>query len=385
MSTKTTLALEGIELSTVLHVAFELGNQSWKLASRALGAQKPRIVTIDARDLGAFQEELARAKKRFKLPPDAPVVSCYEAGREGHWLHRWLLEVGIQNLEIDSSSIEVNRRKRRAKTDRIDAQKLLGLLFRYCQGELGHMSVVNVPSIEAEDARLLPREIERLKKERTAHWGRLSSKLALHGIDSKSVKSLDDLEALRSATGAPLPPRALSELRREFERLNLVQTQLKELAKEEKQLAEDKTSVAGRLIQEASSLRGIGLSTACPLVLEFFAWRKFNNRREVGSLSGMVGTPYASDSCEREQGISKAGNKRVRWRMVQLAWLWLRYQPQSELAQWFVERFGSGSSRSRRLGIVALARKLLVALWRFLDQGIPPKGAVLKQVVLRAR
>lgn len=377
MSAKTPLRLEDKELSQVLHVAFELGSRTWKIASRSLRAQNPRVATIEARDLKALQEELARAKERFELSSDAPVVSCYEAGREGHWLHRWLLEVGIQNLEIDSASIEVNRRKRRVKTDRIDAQKLLGMLIRYCQGELGHMSVVNVPSVEAEDARLLPREIERLKKERTAHFGRISSKLALHGIAFKGVTSVEKLEARRSVTGASLPPRALAELRREFDRLNLVKAQLKELAKQERELCDSK-SAAGRMISQAESLRGIGLTTACPLVLEFFAWRKFNNRREVGSLSGMVGTPYDSDSAEREQGISKAGNNRVRWRMVQLAWLWLRYQPQSELTQWFVDRFGKSGSRTRRVGIVAVARKLLVALWRFLDQGIPPKGARFK-------
>ncbi len=378
MSTKTTLNLEGIELSTVLHVAFELGSRSWKLASRPLGAQKPRIVTIEARDLNAVRKEITKAKERFGLASEAPVVSCYEAGREGHWLHRWLLEIGIQNVEIDSASIEVNRRKRRVKTDRIDAQKLVGLLVRYCQGEMGHLSVVNVPSVAAEDARLLPREIERLKKERTAHFGRFSSKLALHGISLKRVKSLQALEDARSVTGARLPPQALAELKREYERLDLVQRQLKELAKQEKELAADTKSEAGRMIARAESLRGIGVTTACPLILEFFAWRKFKNRREVGSLSGMVGTPYNSDSSAREQGISKAGNKRVRWRMVQLAWLWIRYQPRSELTLWFVEHFGKGGSRNRRVGIVALARKLLVSLWRFIDQGIPPKGAVLK-------
>jgi transposase len=378
MSAKTTLKLEDIDMSEVLHVAFELGNRTWKIASRALGAQKARIVTIEARDLKAVGKEFAGAKERFRLPPKAPVVSCYEAGREGHWLHRWLVKRGVQNLEIDSASIEVNRRKRRAKTDRIDAQKLVGMLVRYCQGELGHMSVVHVPSVEAEDARLLPREIERLKKERTAHWARISSKLALHGIAYKRGNGLKNLPAVRSVTGSPLPPRALAELRREIERLNLVQKQLDELAAEEKELAGDRKSLAGKMISQAQSLRGIGVKTACPLVLEFFAWRKFKNRREVGSLAGMVGTPYSSDSGQREQGISKAGNKRVRWRMVQLAWLWLRYQHQSELTMWFVDRFGKGSSRSRRVGIVALARKLLVALWRFLDQGILPKGARLK-------
>lgn len=365
-------------MSEVLHVAFEIGERTWKIGSTVPGGRK-RVKTVEARNRHDCLEEIGRAKKRFGLAEDAPVVSCYEAGREGFWVHRWLTSENITSYVVDSSSIEVSRRGRRAKTDRLDAEKLLDMLVRFLRGETRLWSVVNVPDVESEDARVLPREIERLKKERTGHVNRIKGKLALHGIRMKGLSKFDEkLQALRGVDGSPLPPRALGELQRQYERLQLVETHLKELERQQQELAEDRSTAAGRKVERLSSLRGIGVASACPLVLEFFAWRNFNNRGQVGSLAGMVGTPYVSDKGQREQGISKAGNKRVRWRMVQLAWQWLRYQPRSELASWFVENFGSAGKRCRRVGIVALARKLLVALWRFVDQGVVPKGAVLK-------
>ena len=367
-------------MSEVLHVALEIGESTWKIGSTVRVGGGKRVKTIEARDREQFFKEIGSAKKRFRLPEDAPVVSCYEAGREGFWLHRWLVAEGIDNHIVDSSSIEVSRRGRRAKTDRLDAEKLLDMLVRFFGGETGLWSVVNVPDVQSEDARILPREIERLKKERTGHINRIKGKLALHGIRIPGLKNLHEkLPTLRGAgDGSALPPLALGELRRQCERLQLVQTHLKELEKQQQELAEDRKSAAGRKIERLSSLKGIGVGSACPLVLEFFAWRNFKNRRQLGALAGMVGTPFVSDNSAREQGISKAGNKRVRWRMVQLAWLWLRYQQRSELTLWFVQKFGRGSKRCRRVGIVALARKLLVALWRFVEQGVVPKGAVLK-------
>lgn len=377
MDTKAALN-ERNEISQVLHVALELGSRTWKVASTTQGAST-RVKTLTAGNLAAFAEEISRAKERFGLAEGASVVSCYEAGRDGFWLHRWLISQGIKNHVVDSSSIEVNRRKRRAKTDRLDAQKLVKILLRLCGGEAEVCSVVNAPSVEAEDLRLLPREIERLKKERTQHVNRIGSKLALHGVACGTLRKLSDkLDDLKGPSAAPLPPFAKAEIRRECQRLELLDSQLKDLKGQEEELAANRSNAVGRKIDKMATLRGIGITTSSPLVLEFFAWRNFKNRRQVGALAGVVGTPYASDKGEREQGISKSGNKRVRWRMVQLAWLWLRYQPQSRLSLWFVERFGKGSKRSRRLGIVALARKLLVALWRFLEHGIVPEGALLK-------
>ena len=357
--------------SNNLYIAFELSNKKWKLIFS--NGSKRRQKTIEAGDLFLFEEELGKAKSKFKMADDVPVYSCYEAGRDGFWIHRYLNNVGINNSVVDSASIEVNRKYRRAKTDRLDVIKLLNKLISYHNGETDVWSVVRVPSVEQEDARRIDREIQRLKKERASHTNRIKSLLVLHGIKLNIKKSfLRDLEESRLWDKTVLPEKLKNEILREYRRFEVIQTQLKELEDEKKQMlaADDKQAKQVKALQH---LKGIGPVSSWCLIYEFFGWRKFKNVKEVGAASGLAPTPYDSGDSVREQGISKAGNRRIRSLMVELAWSWLRYQPQSKLSEWFLERFAKGGSRMRRIGIVALARKLLVALWKYLQTGLVPK------------
>jgi len=358
----------------VLYMALELSNKSWRLTFG--GGGKRRQVSVPAGDLMKLSEAVAQAKKRFGMPAPRPVVSCYEAGRDGFWLHRHLKSVGIQNEVIDAASIEVSRRLRHVKTDRLDGERLLDKLMRHHVGERGGWSVVRVPSIEDEDARRLHRELERLKRERLAHRVRMQSLLVIHGMRVK-IKSTVRLGSLTLWDGRPLPVELKAELEREQERLGLVERQIGSLETERrKRLREPKTE-AERSIVQLMNLGAIGPTSAWLLVMEFFGWRAFRNRREVAALAGLVGTPYNSGDSERDQGISKAGNRRVRAMMVEIAWLWLRFQPKSALSQWYQNRFAGAGLRMRRIGIVALARRLLIALWRYLADGVIPEGARL--------
>ena len=272
---QATLKGENSTVEKSLYMALELSERKWKLAFSDGGRVKHQV--IDSGATLELHDAIARARRRFGLPPNTPVVSCYEAGRYGFWLHRYLDSYGITNVVVDSSSIEVSRRKRRAKTDRLDAGSLVRMLIRFCAGERRLWSVVRVAQL--------------------------------------------------------------------------------------------------------MSLRGIGITSAWIFEKEFFGWRNFGNRREVGACAGLTPTPYNSGESRREQGISKAGNKRIRTLIVEISWSWLRYQPRSELSRWFTERFAHGGKRMRRIGIVALARKLLIALWRFRTHGLIPEGACLKAIV----
>jgi transposase len=364
----------------LLYLSFELGRKEWKLAFAVGQGQKPRIRTISAGDLTAVSQEIARARQRFALGEDVRVVSCYEAGREGFWPHRFLISIGVDNVVVDSSSIEVNRRARQAKTDGLDVQKLLSLLLRYHAGESRVWSVVRVPSVDQEDGRQLSRDWEVLKQERTLHRNRLQALLASQGARLElKAGFVERLESLRLWDGSALPSELQLRLKREWERLELVETQLRELRTQRDEKIAEGGSVAMRLIQQLVLLRAIGTTSAWLFVQEFFGWRQFRNRREIGALAGLSPMPYRSgESLNREQGISKSGNVRLRTMAIEIAWAWLRYQPQSQLSRWFQERYGPGTRRSRRVGIVAVARKLLVALWRYLETGVLPEGAVLK-------
>jgi len=364
----------------LLYLSFELGRKEWKLAFAVGQGQKPRIRTISAGDLTAVSQEIARARQRFALGEDVRVVSCYEAGREGFWPHRFLISIGVDNVVVDSSSIEVNRRARQAKTDGLDVQKLLSLLLRYHAGESRVWSVVRVPSVDQEDGRQLSRDWEVLKQERTLHRNRLQALLARQGARLElKAGFVERLESLRLWDGSALPSELQLRLKREWERLELVETQLRELRTQRDEKIAEGGSVAMRLIQQLVLLRAIGTTSAWLFVQEFFGWRQFRNRREIGALAGLSPMPYRSgESLNREQGISKSGNVRLRTMAIEIAWAWLRYQPQSQLSRWFQERYGPGTRRSRRVGIVAVARKLLVALWRYLETGVLPEGAVLK-------
>jgi transposase len=360
-----------------LYLAFELGWRSWNLAFTTGMAQKPRLRTIQARDLIGLQREIQLAKQRFNLPDDVPVVSCYEAGRDGFWLHRYLDESGIANDVVDAASIEVNRRARRAKSDRLDVGKLLTMLLRYHNGERKLWGIVRVPSPDDEDRRQPHRELIALKEERTAHTNRIKGLLACLGIDVAVDEELPKrLSLLRQWDGTPVPPEVTARILREFERWILVNRQAHDLEYAQCQaFCNDETAHVEKL-RMLLDLKAVGPMSATLFVREFFGWRQIKNRRELASLAGLTPTPYASGESQREQGISKAGNRPMRWMSVEIAWSWVRWQPESALTQWYLRRFGSGNARLRKVGIVALARKLLIALWRYLEQGEVPEGAV---------
>jgi transposase len=383
--TATTRTIETIASTPTLFVSFELGVSRWKLALTPGRGQRPRGRTIGARDRVAVRREIERAKQRLDLSADAPVKSCYEAGREGFWLHRWLVSEAIDNQVVDASSIEVNRRSRRAKTDRMDATRLLLLLVRFFGGERSVWSVVRVPSEEEEDRRHLHRELLTAKRDRTRVANRIQGMLANQGLRVEWRRPLaPQFDALRLWDGSPLPAGLRERLAREEERLALLGNQIDALESARRERIRAGSEAATLQVQQLLTLQGIGSNSAWLYVMEFFAWRRFRNRREVGALAGLTPTPYQSGESNREQGIAKAGNRHVRAMAIEIAWGWLRFQPESHLTRWYQERFGHGSSRLRRIGIVALARKLLIALWQFLETGVVPEGAVLKPA-LRVR
>lgn len=366
--------------ATVLYMALELSEKEWKLAFATGMAQPPRQRTIPARDVAALRQEIAAAKERFALPPDTRVASCYEAGRDGFWLHRLLTADGVENQVVDSSSIAVERRGRRAKTDRLDAEKLLAMLIRWRQGEPHVWRVVNVPSADEESARQLHRELETLKAEQTAHGNRIKGLLAGCGLTATITRHLPKwLKETRLWDGTEIPRELKARVLREFERMQAVNRQIRELEKERvRRIRVEQPDADIVKVRKLLGLGGIGVNSSWLYVREVFGWRKIRNRRQMGSIVGLTPTPYTSGESSREQGISRAGNRRMRSMSIEIAWDWLRFQPESALSLWYQRRFGRGSKRQRRIGIVALARKLLVALWKYLERDEVPTGAVVK-------
>jgi transposase len=362
-----------------LYLAFELGWSEWKLAFAAAPADRPRLRSIAARNTPVLLKEIAEAKERFGLPEGAPVRSCYEAGRDGFWLHRYLLAQGIANSVVDSASIEVQRRGRRRKTDRLDAAKLLNMLLRRHGGEGRVWSVVQVPGVDDEDRRQLHRDLAELKAERTRHVNRLKGLLASCGLALAQVEEAfpEALAGLRTWDGQPVPPALQQRLLREHERWRFVGRQIKDVENERGRKVRKSEEPPLSKVRQLLNLRGIGVNSAWLYVMGFFGWRHIRNRKQLGSLAGLTPTPYQSGDSAGEQGISKAGNRRLRTMAVEIAWCWLQYQPDSALSAWYRQRFAKGSSRQRRIGIVALARKPLVALWRYLEVGEVPKGATV--------
>jgi len=361
-----------------LLMAFELGQRSWKIGFSTGIGQRPRVRQIQAGGVGVIEGEILRAKARLGVPLDAPVISCYEAGREGFWLHRYLLAQGITSHVVDSSSIEVNRRARRAKTDRLDLAGLLSLLARYLQGDRRVWRVVRVPSVMDEDARHLPRTWETLTADRTRLINRMKGLLTTQGVQLPIDKDFRaHLRAARLWDGSPIPAGLHARLMQDWAQLQQVERQLREHKAHAPELLDRRTRTA-RVIEKLQRVQAVGRTGAWVLATEIFGWRQIENRRQLGGLVGLVPAPYQSGESARDQGITRAGNHHVRRVMVQLAWGWLRYQPSSALTQWYQQRFGHGGPRQRRIGIVALARKLLIALWRYVTAGIVPDGAQLK-------
>ncbi|HEU5100779.1 MAG TPA: IS110 family transposase [Roseiflexaceae bacterium] len=373
---ETTLQGKDRATTGTLYMSVELSDKHWKL-TLSDGSRSPSRCSIAAGDTAALLERVRKAKLRCAMPAGATVHACYEAGRDGWWLHRWLRGQGIDNIVVDSASIEVNRRARRAKSDRLDGDKLLAMLLRYHAGETRVWSVLREPTSEQEDARRVHRELGRLTQERTAHTNRVGSLLVLHNLRAQHVGGRD-WPRWWDSHAAQVPAALRAEIERECARLALVKQQLRALqAAQCQQVAQG----AQPQVAQLSKLRSIGLSSAWVLVKELFGWRRFANRRELAACLGLAPTPYSSGDSQLERGINKAGNKRARRLLVELAWSWLRYQPDSALSQWFNRRFATAGKRMRRVGIVALARRLAVALWRYLEHGEIPPGAALKPAV----
>ena len=378
--TAATSRTESTGSGQTLMMAMELGESGWLLGFASESGQKPLRRKVDSRDGQAILDQIAWAKRELGLADDAPVASCYEAGRDGFWLHRFLVAQGIDNLVVDSASIEVNRRKRRAKSDRIDLVALLDLLARHRAGSVKPVwSVVHVPSEEDEDRRHLGRELRLLKKDRTRMSNRIKGLLANHGVMVDLGGDLRKrIDSLRCWDGAALPPGLRARLGRYVEDYDYLTGRIRGLEAERRRMLREEEAPVLDQVRQLYTLRAVGINTAWTCSTEFFSWRQFANGKQVGGASGLAPTPHDSGKTQREQGIGKAGSRWIRGIAIEFAWGWLRYQPQSALSRWYQKRFGQGSTRVRKIGIVALARKLLVALWRFLETGVIPEGAALK-------
>jgi len=370
--------VKAYEVNTTLYMAMELSNSKWKLGFG--NGMKLRRKSIDARDRQRCLEEVSLAKVKLKLPADAAVVCCFEAGRDGHWIYRWLEREGFEVMEIDSSSIETARGRKHVKTDRIDVEKLLDLLIRYhCFGLRKAFRVVRVPSVAAEAGQRLHREDEYLIRQRTRISNRIKGLLNTQGLDKVSLKGdfASYLDRVQLWDGEGLSLELKMELKHLHAELVLFDAQIKEIVRAYAEELGSDTPLAEKR-RRLQSLKSMGPKTSRILAAEVFGWRSFANTKQVGAFAGLTPTPSQSGDSDTEQGISKAGNRRVRRVMIELAWLWLRWQPASALSQWFNRRFAHGSKRMRRIGIVALARKLLIALWRYTEHGVIPQGAILK-------
>ena len=358
-----------------LYVAFELGKKEWKVAMTSGFGVAPWLRSVTSRDWRRVERALAQGCVRFGLPATAPVVSCYEAGRDGFWIHRALAARGIRNRVVDSASIEVNRRARRAKTDRLDALKLVTMLVRVCYGEKKVWSEVHVPSVAAEAARQVSRERTALTQEQTRLTNQLRGWLATWGAVLPRRRTVAWWTTVRDWAAAPLPIEVQARLARAEARLAVLEAQIAELDRQQ-QVAVT-TGAPASALRQLVQLKGVATTSASVLLDEGLVWRAFRNRRQVGGLLGFAPTPYDSGETVREQGISRAGNARLQAISIQLAWNWVRWQPLSALTQWYQANFGKGK-RARRIGIVAVARKLVIALWRYVTIGVVPEGAILK-------
>ncbi|WCP15950.1 IS110 family transposase ISMno25 (plasmid) [Sphingobium sp. AntQ-1] len=373
---------EAVQYDTTLVLAIELSSKTWVLAAQVPGLPRTKAKrTIEPNKLALESAiEGYRARAAAAGYPVDRVVATYEAGWSGFWLARWLIGKGIEVHVVQPSSVPVDRRMRRAKSDGIDAELLLRTLLAWLRGEPRVCSMVPIPEEADEDARRCVRERTELVSERVGLTNRIGAVLATLGIEGYNPLLKNRrrrLGELRTGLGDPIPPHALAKIERLLSRLELVLDQISVLEHDRDAVAETASDDASRMIQQLCTLRGIGVQSATLLVREAFV-RRFANGKALGSYAGLTATPYNSGGVEREQGIGKAGNRRLRTVMVELAWLWQRYQPGTAQVTWFRERTGSTGRRVRKVMVVALARKLLVALWRFAVDGVIPEGAIMK-------
>jgi transposase len=382
--------MQGLTVSTptvghygTVFVALELSQRTWLVTMHSPDRDRISRHKLEGGDETGLLALVASVRERAarKLGSVPAVVSCYEAGYDGFWLHRLLTAAGIANFVFDPASIAVEQRARRAKTDRIDGELLLRTLMAYSRGEPRVVRIVRVPTVEQEDARRASRERDRLITEQTAHSNRIKALLRLVGMavgNPRRADWLGWLERQRDRQGQPMPPRLLSEVAREHARLMLVREQLAAL--EPSPAAAAAPAAAAQMAERRNlllRLKGVGPVFAATLANEVF-YKDFRNRREVAGYCGLTPSPWRSGGIDREQGISKSGNPRARHKAVELAWLWLRHQPDSALSQWFRARTANASKRIKRIAIIALARKLIVALWRYLTSGLVPTQAVIE-------
>ena len=365
-----------------IFVAIELSQKSWLMTLHSPDRDRISRHKLEGGDHAGLLAliEKVRSRAEQKLGSPLRVASCYEAGYDGFWLHRLLLAAGIMNLVFDAASIAVEQRGRRAKTDRIDGELLLRTLMAHLRGEPRVVRIVQVPSVEQEAARRASRERERLIKEQTAHTNRIKALLRLSGMAAGYPRRRDWLRWLaqqRDWQGQPLSPHLLSEVTRQHARLMLVREQLAALEQVEAAQATPVPKAMAERRDLLQRLKALGPSFATTLTSELF-YKEFDNRRQVAAYCGLPPSPWRSGGIDREQGISKAGNPRARVKAIELAWLWLRHQPESELSRWYRNRTADAGKRARRIAIVALARKLIVALWRYLTAGLVPAGATMK-------
>jgi len=364
-----------------IHAALELSKNSWLLAIQSPGRDNPSLHPIRGGDAEGLMGKLDAARDRVvKLAGQTPKVTlCYEAGYDGFWLARFLDQRGIECLVMEPASLQVNRRARRVKTDRIDVENILHTLVAWCRGERHVCSMVVIPSVAEEDLRRSHRERDRLIRERTAHINRIKGLLfgqGIRGINVKArYKSLKPAE-LVTGDGRPLPERLGREIAREIERMAQLQVQIVVIERE-RDTAPTPCVATERKRHQLLCLKGLGPALSSTLTREVY-YRRFANRRQVASYIGITPSAYDSGDGHRNQGISKAGNRLARVAMVEAAWLWVRHQPDSALTRWFHERTQGQKGRIRRIMIVALARKLAIALWRYLETGLIPDGAIVK-------
>lgn len=368
--------------SNIILVALELSNSLWLVATRLPGAQKSRLHRIKAGDTSALLtllQGLRSGQKTISSQP-APIACCFEAGRDGFWLHRLLTANDIPTHVVEPASILVNRRANRAKTDRLDSEGLLRVLAAYLAGDTQICSMVRVPTPDEEDGKRIHREREHLVQERTRIENRMLALLATQGIRSRpSLRNWDrDLAALKTGDGRKLPPHLAAEVNRLRRRLGMVLELVRELdAEHDEVIAADPDDPITANITALQNIYGVGGSFAAVLAREIF-YRRFGNRKQLASYVGLAPMPHQSGEMDKDRRIGRAGNGRARKTLVQAAWLWLRYQPESALSAWFRERVGELKGRTRRIAIVAMARKLLIALWRFTETGEIPEGAIIR-------
>jgi transposase len=372
--------------ANTLHCALELSKKSWLLAIQFPDREQPSLYPIAGGDAEKLMAKLTQARDRWAKTSGAlsMITLCYEVGYDAFWLARFLKARGVECLVIDPGSLQVSRRGRRVKTDRVDVKTLLRTLIAWCRGERHVWSLVRIPSIDEEDLRRSHRERSRLVRERTAHINRIKGLLFAQGIRDINVKSRYKtlaVDELVSGDGHRLPPRLAGEIAREIHRLAMVQAQIAEIERE-RDVAPTTCEATERKRDLLSQLKSIGPAISAFLSREVY-YRQFANQRQVGSFLGLTPSPYDSGEEERCQGISRAGSGHARAVMIETAWLWIKHQPKSALTRWFVERTAGQSKRVRKIMIVAVARKLAIALWRYVELGLVPQGAIINSPMTR--